>query len=122
MNSFLEAPLIVSPLLLPLQVADIRHGIVTGVRLLPQYAEMDNESFANLSEWGAVAEASPPVWQLPLLLLLLLRTHRAFLFSLAVRNPSTGKPYPEGFMPELYNPKEGGGVLGRGVPGVVWHW
>ena len=69
------------------KVADIRHGIVPGARLLPQFASMDNESYNNL-----------------------------------IRNPKTNQPYPEGFMPELYDPKQGGGVNGRGVPGVVWHW
>ena len=43
-------------------------------------------------------------------------------FEALIRNPATGKPYPEGFMPELYDPTKGGGVLGTGVPGVVWHW
>lgn len=33
----------------------------------------------------------------------------------------TREQMKEGFMPELYDPTKGGGVLGRGVPGVVWH-
>jgi hypothetical protein len=33
----------------------------------------------------------------------------------------TGEVMKEGFIPELYDPKKGGGVAGRGVPGVVWH-
>ena len=27
----------------------------------------------------------------------------------------------EGFLNDLYDPKKGGGVAGRGVAGVVWH-
>jgi hypothetical protein len=67
------------------KVADTRHGIVPGTRLLPQFMEMSDVDYNNL-----------------------------------IRNPKTGKPYPEGFMPELYDPTKGGGVQGRGVPGVVW--
>lgn len=34
------------------KVADIRHGIVPGARLLPQFAEMDNESYNALSRFA----------------------------------------------------------------------
>lgn len=68
------------------KVADTRHGIAPGTRLLPQFRDMSDTDYNNL-----------------------------------IRNPKTGKPYPEGFMPELYDPTKGGGVAGRGVPGVVWH-
>ena len=33
----------------------------------------------------------------------------------------TRLPMKEGFLDSQYNPAKGGGVLGRGVPGVVWH-
>ena len=38
-----------------------------------------------------------------------------------IRDSVTGEQLKEGFRPELYDPTKGGGVLGRGVPGVVWH-
>ena len=67
------------------KVADTRHGVVPGARLLPYLLDMTDEDYNSL-----------------------------------IRNPATGKPYPEGFMPELFDPTKGGGVAGRGVPGVVW--
>ncbi len=42
-------------------------------------------------------------------------------FKQAIRDASTGGTLQEGFIPELYDPTKGGGVQGRGVPGVVWH-
>ena len=69
-----------------LQVADKRHGYVKGLRMLPHYANMDNETFADQT-----------------------------------RDKVTGEQLLEGFRPELFDPTKGGGVLGRGVPGVVWH-
>jgi hypothetical protein len=67
------------------KVADTRHGIAIGTRLLPQFKDMSDTEYNDL-----------------------------------IRDPKTGKPYPEGFRPELFDPTKGGGVLGRGVPGVVW--
>ena len=54
--------------------------------MLPHYANMDNETFADQT-----------------------------------RDKVTGEQLLEGFRPELFDPTKGGGVLGRGVPGVVWH-
>jgi hypothetical protein len=42
-------------------------------------------------------------------------------FTAAIRDSFTGKEWREGFIPELLDSTRGGGVLGRGVPGVVWH-
>ena len=41
-------------------------------------------------------------------------------FADHTRDRSTGQQLQEGFIPSLYDPARGGGVGGRGVPGVVW--
>lgn len=42
-------------------------------------------------------------------------------FNNEIRHSITKEIMPEGFRPELFDPTKGGGVAGRGVPGVVWH-
>ena len=37
------------------------------------------------------------------------------------RDSITGEQLVEGFRPELVDPTKGGGVAGRGIPGLVWH-
>lgn len=43
------------------------------------------------------------------------------LFNETVRDAATGEVLPEGFIPSRYNASRGGGLGGRGPPGVVWH-
>lgn len=42
-------------------------------------------------------------------------------FKSHITHRVTGETMTEGFLPQLYDPQKGGGVLGRGVPGIVWH-
>jgi hypothetical protein len=37
------------------------------------------------------------------------------------RDAETGLQMQEGFIPSLVDPSKGGGILGRGIPGLVWH-